>query len=241
MIAGPGRTPEISIRSATGPTRAVAIVLPGGKVNSVDPVGPRQLAVFRMLPFARLLHRRGHTAGLAVWTVRYRCQGWNGEQMSPVADVRWVLTELRRRHGNVPAVLIGHSMGGRAALRAAAASQVRGVLALAPWLPDDEPVAQLAGRSVLIAHGTLDSVTSPRASSRYALQAVAAGVTDIQVVLVRGDLHAMLLRWRRWNRLTTQFVSRVLGGAVRQSDDRWPLQGAHDVTARLQDPPTRLT
>lgn len=214
MITHPGSTPEISVRPASGPTRAVAVVLPGGKVESVDPVGPRHVAVLRMLPFARLLHRRGHAAGLAVWTVRYRCKGWNGEQMSPVTDVEWVLAELRRRHGDVPVVLIGHSMGGRAALRAAAASQVRGVLALAPWLPDDEPVAQLAGRSVLIAHGTLDPVTSPQASVRYALRAAAAGVGDVRLVLVRGDLHAMLLRWRRWNRLTTHFVARVLGASV---------------------------
>ncbi|WP_438949092.1 LLM class flavin-dependent oxidoreductase, partial [Streptomyces harbinensis] len=40
---------------------------------------------------------------------------------------------LAARLGPVPVVLVGHSMGGRAALRAAGHPAVTGVVALAPW------------------------------------------------------------------------------------------------------------
>lgn len=58
-----------------------------------------------------------------------------------------------RRFGATPVVMLGHSLGGRAAVRSAGAAGVRGVVALAPWLPEDEPVDQLAGRALAILHG----------------------------------------------------------------------------------------
>ena len=64
-------------------------------------------------------------------------------------------------------VLVGHSMGGRAALRAAGDANVRGVVALAPWLPGTEPVEQLAGRDLVVLHGTRDLTTSQRASAGF--------------------------------------------------------------------------
>lgn len=201
--------PRLVELPARGPTSAVALVLPGGRADSFAPTDTRQLTAVRMRPFARALHRRAGRRGLAVWTVRYRYRGWNGPEMSPVADARWALAEVRRRHGDVPVVLVGHSMGGRTALRVADDDNVRGVVALAPWLLDSEPVEQLAGKDVLIAHGTLDAVTSPRASRRYADRA--RGVArSVRYVAVRGDTHAMLLRWRRWSTLTTRFTLGLL-------------------------------
>jgi dienelactone hydrolase len=105
----------------------------------------------------------------------------------------------------VPVVLLGHSMGGRAALRMGGDQSVRAVLAFAPWLPDGEPAGQLAGRRVLIAHGSLDRVTSARASRAFADGATAAGA-DVTWVEVRGDTHAMLLRYRTWQRLAISFT-----------------------------------
>jgi dienelactone hydrolase len=203
--------PAVTVHPAVGPTAAVVLVLPGGRADSFDPTDARQLTAVRMRPFARSLHRRGRRRGVAVWMVRYRYRGWNGAEMSPVPDGRWALDEVRRRHGGVPVVLVGHSMGGRTALRIADDSSVRGVAALAPWLLDTEPVEQLAGRKVLIAHGDLDKVTSPRASRRYADRA--ATVTEVRYVTVRGDVHGMLLRWRTWHRLATSFALAVLDGS----------------------------
>jgi dienelactone hydrolase len=163
-----------------------------------------------MRPFARGLCRAGRDVGLTVMLLRYRYRGWNGEEMSPVADARWALDEARARHGDVPVLLVGHSMGGRTALRVAGHKSVRGVAALAPWLPDGEPVDQLAGRAVLIAHGNLDRVTSMRASHLFAERArgIAARV---EFTAVRGDAHAMILRAPVWHRLARDFVLRVIG------------------------------
>jgi dienelactone hydrolase len=125
--------------------------------------------------------------------------------MSPVADARWALDEIWTRQCAVPVVLVGHSMGGRTALRVAGDRSVQGVAALAPWLLDTEPVDQLADRRVLIVHGTRDHVTSPVASCRYAERARAV-TADVEYVDIGGETHAMLRHWRTWHRLTTTFV-----------------------------------
>jgi pimeloyl-ACP methyl ester carboxylesterase len=201
--------PTVTVRAARGVTTAVVLVLPGGKADSFDPTDRRQLTGVRMLPFAAALHARAADRGVAVWTVRYRYRGWNGAEMSPVHDARWALEEVRRRHGDVPVVLLGHSMGGRTAMRVAGDASVRAAVGLAPWLPDGEPVDQLAGRQVLIVHGVRDRVTSAAASRRFADRArdVAA---DLRYVLLERETHAMLLRARTWHRLATSYVLDVL-------------------------------
>ena len=151
------------------------------------------------------LHRAGRSRGLAVWTVEYRYRGWNGDERSPVVDTQWALEEVRRRHGDVPVVLVGHSMGGRTALQAAGDPSVRGVCALAPWTEARDPVEQLAGRSLLIAHGSWDTVTSAAASRRYAERASAV-TSPVGRFVVEADLHAMVFRWRRWHVIATGFA-----------------------------------
>lgn len=192
-----------------GDVGAVALVLPGGRADSFDPGESRHLSGLRMRPIAHALRTAGRRRGLAVSQLQYRYRGWNGPEMSPVADARWALRCLRERHGDVPVVIVGHSMGGRTALRVAADDSVRGVVALAPWLPDGEPVEQLAGREVVIAHGTRDRVTSPRASRRFAERAKSVA-KQVDYVSVRGDAHAMLLRAATWHRLTTRFTLQML-------------------------------
>lgn len=204
--------PAFAEQPAAGRTRAVALVLPGGKADSFAPADPGQLTAVRMRPFARHLHRHGADRGLAVWSVRYRYRGWNGREMSPVADTAWALDEVRRRHGDVPVVVLGHSMGGRTALRVAGDASVRRVVALAPWTEPDDPVEQLRGRDVLIAHGNLDLVTSPRRSRAFARRAEGVAAS-VRYVRVGGDMHAMLFRWRRWHRLATRFALEVLSSA----------------------------
>jgi len=201
--------PTLRKRPATGETRAVVVTLHGGRENSMEPTHHRQLAGARMVPFAASIARRATSAGVAVWSLRHRVRGWNGDLMSPVPDARWALEQVRQVHGAVPVVLVGHSMGGRTALRVAGDDGVVAVVALAPWLPKGEPVEQLRGRSLFIAHGTADRVTSPAASARFAERAreVAARV---DLVMVAAEMHAMVLRWPTWQRLTTAYVLDVL-------------------------------
>ena len=142
--------------------------------------------------------------------LRYRVRGWNAPDLDPVRDARWALAEVEREHPGVPVVLVGHSMGGRTALRVADHPTVVAVCALAPWIEPGEPYAQLAGRSLLIAHGDRERMTDPAQSYRYAVQArsVASRVARFSVL---GDGHAMLKRAGDWTRLVVDFVLGELG------------------------------
>jgi dienelactone hydrolase len=189
---------------------AVALLLHGGKEHSHDPTKPNQLTIRRMRPFARAIESARSDVPVATWILRYRVRGWNGSETSPVPDAEWALARVRDEHGDVPVGLVGHSLGGRTALRVAGDPSVVAVAALAPWLPEGEPVDQLAGRTVLIAHGTLDTITSPRASFAYARRA--REVTPrIARVEVGRERHAMLWRSRLWHTLVADFVLGVLG------------------------------
>jgi pimeloyl-ACP methyl ester carboxylesterase len=197
-------------RSGAGRVDALALVMHGGRERSQAAVTPRQLALQRMRPFARHLARAGGDHGLAVWTLQHRVRGWNGTERSPVADAEWALDEVTDRHGDVPVVLVGHSMGGRTAVHVAGHPRVVAVAALAPWLPRGEPVAQVAGRSVLVVHGRLDTTTSPRQSREWAI--AASAVTDpVWWVGVRRERHAMLWRAGLWHRLATGYAIGALG------------------------------
>ncbi|MFI5754363.1 alpha/beta hydrolase [Streptomyces sp. NPDC051569] len=153
----------------------VVLVLPEGEPDSVR--RPSPLAYAGVLPLARSLARAGAPEGLAVHVVRYRGRGWNGADARLAADAAWAADEVGRRYGDVPICLAGLGMGGRAALHAAGHAAVGSVLAMAPWLPEDdravepEPVRQLVGRQVMIVHGTNDARTDPELSFRLAERA----------------------------------------------------------------------
>ena len=197
-----------------GPTsaqdvRAVVLVLHGGRERSRATTSPYQLAYLRMVPFAKDIHKHGADAGVAVWLLRNRFRGWNEPDLDPVRDAEWALERIREAHGDVPVVLVGHSMGGRVALRVGGDRSVVAVAGLAPWCKPGEPVEQLVGRSVLIAHGVLDRMTDPRESYDFARRARA--VTDrVARFDVLGERHAMLRKADKWTRLVTGFALGVL-------------------------------
>ena len=204
--------PWIEDRWPTDPARvrSIVLVLHGGQARSAATVRRTQFSYLRMVPFARFLHRRGGGRGMSVRILRYRYRGWNEPELHPVQDARWALTQLWDQHRDASIVLLGHSMGGRAALRVADHPAVTAVCALAPWTLDDEPVRQLAGRSVLIAHGDREHMTDPRLSYRFAVRAkqVTSRVCRFNVL---GDGHAMLRRARDWSELVARFVEAELG------------------------------
>ena len=202
--------PKLLVADAAGPVRAIALVLHGGRSKSRLPVRATNLAVLRMRPFVSSL-RRYATSGLVVAQVRYRVRGWNGAERSPVPDTLWALDRLTERFPDVPVALVGHSMGGRAAMYAAAHDAVRSVVGLAPWIEPGDPVAPLAGRRLLIAHGDNDRMTDPRASASFARSAerIAESVTYVRV---EGERHAMLRRASLWHDLATGFVAATVLG-----------------------------
>jgi pimeloyl-ACP methyl ester carboxylesterase len=202
--------PGVHVRPADGPTTAVVLVLHGGKEESQEVSDPKHLSSRRMRPFARALHRAGARHGVAVWTVRYRVRGWNGPEMSPVHDARWALGEVRRQHGDVPVALVGHSMGGRTAVNVLDEPGIVSLVALAPWLPAEEPHQHAAGKRVLIAHGTRDTWTSPKLARRWAERARLVGA-EVTFVSVRRSGHFLLRRIRLWTDLTVGFALQSLG------------------------------
>jgi predicted alpha/beta-hydrolase family hydrolase len=203
-----GAKPALLTLQPRGDVRGVALLAHGGRSRSAAPTGTLQPTALRMYPFLLDLHRAGRGSGLVACQLRYRVRGYN--EGDPVRDIEWALGEIAERHGDVPVCMVGHSMGGRSVLRAAGSAQVRAVAALAPWLPPGEPIRQLEGRTVVIAHGTRDRVTSPAGSLAYALAA-----HDVAGRLCRFEVarsgHAMLERFGAWQRLVRRTVLPALG------------------------------
>lgn len=211
------QAPTLHVHPAQDTTRAVVLVLHGGKAVSTEPSQDRHLSVARLVPFARQIHQHSAAYGVATWRVRYRYRGWNGHEASPVQDARWALDEVRREHGDIPVVLLGHSMGGRTALRVADDPAVRSVVALAPWLNDGDPVLPARGRRIVIAHAPRDRWTSPVASAHWAEQAAVLAERMVYIRVRRAG-HFMLRRASVWKNLATSFV--LDGLALDLQDER---------------------
>ncbi|MET9432762.1 alpha/beta hydrolase [Streptomyces sp. NPDC006551] len=187
----------------------VVLLLPDGEVASARRASGR--AHLALLPLARRLVGAGRADGLVAHVVRYRGRGWNGTDARLASDASWAVAEAVRRYGDVPVCLAGHGMGARAALRAAGHEAVDAVLALAPWLPEEdvaaepEPVRQLVGRRVLIVHGTNDARTDPELSYRLAERAKKSN-RDTCRFEVHSDGHALRQYHAEVRALATDFV-----------------------------------
>ncbi|MFC9890684.1 alpha/beta hydrolase [Streptomyces pilosus] len=176
--ATPVRTARLGRALGPEPTAVggVVLLLPGGEEVSGRRPSP-MVAAASVRGLGRRLSRAGRDRGLATHVVHYRYRGWNGSEAHLAHDAAWAADEAVRRYGDVPVCLAGLGMGGRAALRAGGHEAVGSVLALAPWLPEEdvaappEPVKQLAGRHVLIVHGTNDARADPELSFRLAARA----------------------------------------------------------------------
>ncbi|POX54201.1 alpha/beta hydrolase [Streptomyces sp. Ru71] len=194
----------------------VVLLLPGGEEVSSRRPSP-MLAAASVRALGRALTRTGRTEGLAVHVVHYRCRGWNGSDAQLARDASWAADEAVRLYGDVPVCLAGVGMGGRAALRSAGHEAVNSALALAPWLPEDdvaappEPVKQLAGRRVLIVHGTNDQRTDPELSFRLAARAKKSN-REVCRFEVHGDRHALRAYRDEVLALASDFVMGALFG-----------------------------
>lgn len=201
--------PHLTTYDAPGRPRAMVLVLHGGKPRSAQAVDGRSASWRRALWLQREIAQRAHEEGIGVWLVRYRERGWNGGA-ARAADARWALDRLREVHGDVPVVLLGHSMGARVAVHVADDRSVVGVVGLAPWWSADDPVPTLAGRSLRAAHGRRDRITSFRETSRYVARA--AAVADSAELQDMGALgHYMLTGAARWHTVAIESVLEVLG------------------------------
>ena len=208
--------PRLEARAAAGGTTAVALFCHGGTVASVEPPRDRALSVVRMRAVEQFVSAADAARGLTTYLLRYRVAGWNGLAADAFADVRWALARIRDEHGEVPVVLVGHSMGGRAVLRAGGGPQVGAVCALAPWTPPGEPVAHLRGTTVAILHGRGDRWVPAELSAGFAQRAQAAGAHVARFTVAGG--HSMVRRAPVWHAFARDVVLAGTGLAPMRPD-----------------------
>ena len=197
--------PQLWFSGRSRDVRSVVIVLPGGRERGMGRVRRWNLVVLRMRPFVRAIGRVAPNSAIVL--VGYRHRGWN--RADPVEDVAVAARVIEDRFGKLPIVLVGHSMGGRKALRSAGLARVIGVIGLAPWIPDGEPHEQLADRRVLMLHGANDRTTSPKGTARFAVR-VAAVAREVVSLRLTGTGHTMVRRAPTWHRLTAEAIAAIL-------------------------------
>jgi pimeloyl-ACP methyl ester carboxylesterase len=199
-VAGTPRL--VAVREPASAEGAVLVLHGGGSRGEQVPVSPTQLSVLRMVPTARVVARASRR--LAVYRLLNRYRGWDSEH-TPVADCHWAVDEVRRRHPDVPVGLVGHSLGGRAALLAGDHPAVCSVVALNAWVYSQDD-ADLAGRRVLFVHGDEDRTASlakaDGVARRLALRA------SVGFIRVRGGSHGMLRGG--FDRYAASFTAAVL-------------------------------
>lgn len=188
----------------TGPLPAQPVgqilMLHGGAERGHRQVNGRSLALQRTRAMAVSITPRLSEAGVLVSVLRFSINGWNARDPVPMAvtDTHEAVARLADAHPTLPIVLVGHSMGARAAAHAADGENVVGVLGLAPWLPPDDPIEPLAGRHLVAAHGRRDHITNPRQTRKFLTRAdsVAASTRFVDMGAVG---HYMLTGVGRWN------------------------------------------
>jgi predicted esterase len=194
-----------------GRPEAIVLMLHGGRPTSRLAVDGRSASWRRSAWMQRSIAPRALEAGVGVWLLRYHQRGWNGGT-DRVADARWALDRVREEHGEVPVVLLGHSMGARVAVHVADDPSVAGVVGLAPWWSAQDPVRTLAGRSLVAAHGRRDRITSYAETERYVARA--RQVATDATLRDMGPLgHYMLTGADRWNDVALESALTVLDPA----------------------------
>ena len=178
----------------------------GGREVGYNPVGRFDAPVLRMELFRAALGRGLKKQGLALPRFRFSVQGWNEDGVSAIADLRRAIEALGIDDHSV--ILVGHSMGGRTSLRLAGHAAVAGVIGLAPWCPEGEPLAEVSGKRLILAHGTEDVTTLPGLSAELAERARDAGA-NVTHTLVPGEGHALLKRQGWWNQFILDGVAEL--------------------------------
>ncbi|WP_199904919.1 alpha/beta hydrolase [Nocardioides sediminis] len=203
--------PLLTRYDAPGRPEALVLMLHGGKPRSRLAVDGRSASWQRSAWMQRTIAPRAHEAGVGVWLVRYRQRGWNGGT-DRVADARHALDAVRGDLGDVPVVLLGHSMGARVAVHVADDPSVVGVVGLAPWWSAQDPVRTLAGRTLVAAHGRRDRITSYAETARYVERARRVAV-DATLRDMGALGHYMLTGADQWNDVALESALQVLDSA----------------------------
>jgi pimeloyl-ACP methyl ester carboxylesterase len=172
----------------TGPTDHAAVVcVNGGQSAEVAGTWSASLEwlVRRLAP---------QLPDLGFAEVKYRIKSWK--------RLEWCIEDARDAVREIAAprtLLLGFSMGGAVAIRAADEPSVEAVIGLAPWIPDRLSLDALRGRRLDVLHGTLDRRlpgvpgVSSESSRRGFERAQALGVHG-SYTLIPGAVHGVALR-----------------------------------------------
>ena len=202
--ASPRLVPVHEPASAEG---AVLVLHGGASRGDGVRVSPAQLSVVRMVATARACARAAR-GRLAVYRLLNTFRGWDATH-TPVADCDWAIEKVADRYPSAPVGLVGHSLGGRAALVAGDSAAVRSVAVLNPWLyPADDP--ELSGRSVLFVHGGHDRIASIATSEAVARRLTRR--TSVGFIRIPDGKHAMLRHGSAFDGYAASFTAAVLLG-----------------------------
>ena len=186
---------------------AIAVLLHGASVGrgSTSWYAPAPL---RMQPFVGPIERASRRR-IGVLRVRHPDRDWNTVFRGARDDTVRLLAKLERSYPGVPIALVGHSNGGRVALRLSSDSRVHAIAALAPWIAPLDRITPPAGRPVLLMHGEKDDITSPRATAALAATLRRRGCV-VEHETVPGENHALIARAGHWHRQVADFLVRHL-------------------------------
>ena len=159
--------------------------------------------------------------GLGFVEVRYRTKSW--QRLDDCVADAVAAVDLAVSEGASQCALLGFSMGGAVSSQAVGHDAVTTMIGLAPWFPDRLGVQALAGRRLVVLHGSLDrylpgipgvSPVNSRAGFERALAAGAEG----EYTLIKGGVHGVAVRapWgllalpraRTWRRLIAAELAR---------------------------------
>lgn len=187
-------------------TERVVLLLHGRA--GADREAPRALngVVLVLRPFAWAIRRAGR-GRVAVARVIYPERGWRGEDR--VRDGLAALAIARERYPDVPIAVLGHSMGGRVALRLASEPDVDRVATFGVWAEHEDVPRWRAhpGLQMLMVHGDQDRITDPEGSLVAAARFGELGA-DVELVSAPGEGHALLGTPRHWHRLFAAWLTR---------------------------------
>ena len=131
---------------------------------------------------------------LAFGEVKYRIKSWKRLDMC-TEDALAAIEQMGAGH----TLVIGFSMGGAVAIKAARHPSVEEVVGLAPWIPERLDLSPLQGRRLVVYHGSLDRYlpgipgVNPSNSRAGYERARAMGV-DATYTLIPGALHGIAVR-----------------------------------------------
>ncbi|MGE0170326.1 alpha/beta hydrolase [Nocardioides sp.] len=197
----------IPVREPKQPSAAVLVLHGGAARQEQMVVSPTQLSVLRMVATARQVARRGE-GRLAVYRLLNSFRGWDPSH-TPVRDVRWALAQVQQRVGDLDVGLVGHSLGGRAALLSGDQPRVTSVVALNAWVAPGDDV-DLTARGTLFVHGLADRVASPARAQELARRL--AATARVSFIAIPDGKHAMLRHGRAFDRYAADYTCHTLLG-----------------------------